>query len=171
MDSTASNYDHSHLSSLYSCDLLAVRAIQRAHMKIILAVLASLSLLGCGVTIPDQAIDTGISLGVSTGLRLAIKDDAKRTVVADYIDVGAHSLRTVVGNPTPEELGELMTKWIPENIKQEYPQVISFLVPTVITVYQSAVAKYGKDSQKVRDLLGRIATDLENGAAPYITRK
>ncbi len=126
-------------------------------------------MVGCGGTISDQTIDTGIAIGVNTGLRMAIKDEAKRTMVANYIDVGASSLRTVVGTPTPEELATLMTKWIPDNIKSEYPEVISFLVPTVLTVYQSAYTKYGKDSQKVRDLIARIATDLENGAANYVT--
>jgi hypothetical protein len=137
-------------------------------MKTLLSISLAILMVGCGVS--DQTIDTGIAIGVSTGLKMAIKDDAKRTVIADYIDVGAQSLRTVVGTPTPDELATLMTKWIPDNIKSEYPEVISFLVPTVISVYQSAYNKYGKDSQKVRDLLARIATDLENGASLYITR-
>jgi hypothetical protein len=139
-------------------------------MKTLPSIFIALLMIGCGITVSDQTIDTGIAIGVSTGLKMAIKDEAKRTMVADYIDVGAQSLRTVVGTPTPDELATLMTQWIPDNIKTEYPEVISFLVPTVISVYQSAYSKYGKDSQKVRDLLARIATDLENGAALYITR-
>ncbi len=134
----------------------------------ILPIFLALLMFGCGVS--DQVVDTGIALGVSTGLKAAITDPAKRTLIANYIDVGAQSLRTVVGNPTPDELSTLMQKWIPEDIKAQYPEVISFLVPTVITVYQGAINKYGKDSQKVRDMLGRIATDLDAGAAPYITR-
>jgi hypothetical protein len=139
-------------------------------MKTLPSIFIALLMIGCGISVSDQTIDTGIALGVSTGLRMAIKDEAKRATIANYIDVGAQSLRTVVGTPTPDELATLMTKWIPDNIKAEYPEVISFLVPTVLTVYQSAYEKYGKDSQKVRDLLARIATDLENGAANYITR-
>jgi len=116
-------------------------------------------------------IDTGITMGVTVGLQTGIKDNEQRTMIADYVDVGAAALYTITGTPTPQELATMVNSWIPENVKQQYPYVSTFITPLITSAYDAGIKKYGKDTEKTRALLNRIAADLQAGAACCITRK
>jgi hypothetical protein len=117
----------------------------------------------------SQQITTAVSVGTSAGLRYVVKDPAKRTVIANYIDVGAAALRTVTGTPTPDQLNTLINQAIPADIRNQYPELIAFVSPLVISSYQLAFDKYGPNAEKLYQALNDIALGLEAGAAPYIS--
>jgi len=121
-------------------------------------------------TFNQGLIDTGITTGVTVGLQTGIKDPEKRTMIADYVDVGAAALYAITGTPTPQELATMVDSWIPDNVKQQYPYVPAFITPLITSAYDMGIKKYGKDTEKTRVLLNRIAADLQAGAACCITK-
>jgi len=136
-----------------------------------LTIIPALLLPGCKYEVSDAQITTGVSIGTTAGLRYAIKDAAKRTVVADYINVCASALRTITGAPTPQQLTELLNKAVPDSIRANYPELIAFVAPLVVSSYQIAYDKYGANAEKLYKALNAIAIGLETGAAPYITKQ
>ena len=144
-------------------------------MKKFLILISTISLLGCSTLQPyiqnDATITTAVSVLTLSGLKYAVKDSAKRTVISDYIMVYAPALRTITGNPTASELTLQINAFIPTNIRSDYPELIALVIPAVTSTYQSAYAKYGGNTKELYRVLSDIATGLENGAAPYATRK
>lgn len=134
--------------------------------------IAFLLIPGCTqVPIADTLITSGVSTGTVIGLRQAIPDAAKRTIVANYIDRGAVALRAITGTPTPQELTALINQSIPAKVREDYPEAIAFMVPLVVSAYDAAYKKYGngKDAQQIAKVLNDIALGLEAGAAPFIS--
>lgn len=137
-------------------------------MKTFITAIAVVCLLGCQSYNP-QLISGGVSIGTVSGLRFTIKSDAKRTEIANYICVGAAALRTITGAPDPAQLTAIIMRSIPANIKQQYPELIPYIVPVVVSAYQMAYDKYGANHDQLYAALNAIATGLEMGAAPYVT--
>jgi hypothetical protein len=119
--------------------------------------------------INDAAITAGVSVATSTGLKLAVPDAGRRTVIADYLDVYSHALRSVTGDPTPDQLTALINQFIPANVKDQYPELVTFAIPLIVSAYKQAYDKWGKE--KAVTYLGDIAAGIEAGAAPFITHK
>ena len=148
-------------------------------MHKILTILAVLLLVACSKTgttggggiggISDTLIQTGVSVGVSTYLQHGISDPAKRTAVAKFGSGIAGSLRTVTKlepPPSPTELTQVIISNIPQNFQNQYPEVVAFLVPLVVSGYQTALAHYGNaDQQQVYKVLNDLATGVETGTA------
>jgi hypothetical protein len=123
---------------------------------ITIAILASF--VSCA-TLP-QAADVGITLTVSTALSL-IPDSARRTAVANEVDVVATGIRTITGSPLPAELAQKILAFIPASIQAKFPEI-----GKIVQSIQNFTAKFGTSIK----ILQQIATDIEAGAAPYITK-
>ena len=146
-------------------------------LTLTLAIVSALFASGCKQlgNVSDSQISTGVAIGTTAGLRYGIQDAAKRTLVADYINVCASALRSLTGTPppTPADLTALLNKAVPDSIRSQNPELIAFVAPLVVTAYQFAYDKYGSgaDAAKLYGVLNSIAVGLETGAAPYITKK
>jgi len=117
----------------------------------------------------DSAIIAAVTVATTTGLKMAVQDPARRTVIADYLEVYSVALRSVTGNPTPEQLTTLINQFIPQNVKDQYPELVTFAIPLIVGAYKQAYDKWGS-AQAVK-YLNDIATGIEDGAAPYITHR
>src|SRR5437762_10292054 len=134
--------------------------------KLISLVAASVVLASCNFTVSNDQITSAVSIGTSAALHYAIKDTAKRTVIANYTQYIATVVRTVSGTPTPDQLTALITQSVPANVRANYPELLSLVAPVVVSAYQLAYDKYGADAQKLWPVLNAIALGLENGTAP-----
>lgn len=141
--------------------------------KLIIAkILATAVLLnGCAafqnVQWSDATIAASVSFGTAEGLRLAIKDSAKRTVIANYITVYATALRSVSGVPTPDNLLATVSQFIPANIRQDYPELQATVFPVITAIYGQYYTQFAGDHAKIYQVITDIASGLESGAAPY----
>ena len=117
----------------------------------------------------DNTITSAVTVATSSGLRYAVRDSAKRTVIANYIDVAASAVRTISGPATPDQLSASILAAIPAGVKSAFPEIGSFVVPIIVSNYQIAYAKFGPNVKKLYAVLLDIATGLEAGAAPYIS--
>src|SRR5216117_865596 len=117
----------------------------------------------------DATIIAGVSFGTTEGLKLAIKDSAKRTAIANYINTYAKGLRSISTAPTPDALLAEITEYVPANIKQAYPELQSIVFPVVSSIYGQAYQKFGSDHAKIYQVLSDIASGLETGSLPYVT--
>lgn len=137
---------------------------------ITLSLIPALLFSGCAMfqsaVSSDAAITSAVTVATTAGLRL-IPNASERNRIANYVDVGASALRTVTGTPTPQDLSDLIVKYIPTSIKDQYPEVVAFLVPLVVSQYKSAYDKYGSNAAKVYQILNDIAVGLESGASSY----
>lgn len=115
--------------------------------------------------INDSLITTGTSVAVSTYLG-TIHDSARCHAIANLAGGIAGTLRTFTGDPppTPAQLSQAIVAQIPENLRQQYPEVVAFVVPLVVQGYQYAVQKYGNNDQKtVYQILNDVASGVETG--------
>jgi hypothetical protein len=117
----------------------------------------------------DASIIAAVTVATTTGLKMAVQDPARRTVIANYLDVYAVALRSVTGNPTPEQLTELINAFIPQDVKDKYPELVTFGVPLIVQAYKQAYDRWGS-SDTVR-YLNDIAQGIEAGAAQFVSHK
>lgn len=117
----------------------------------------------------DAAITAAVTVATTTGLKLAVKDPERRTVIANYLDVYSKALYSVTGNPTPEQLTDLINSFIPQNVKDEYPELVTFAIPMIVGAYKQAYDRWG--SENAVRYIHDIAAGIEAGAAPFITRR
>jgi len=116
----------------------------------------------------DSAITAGIAVATTTGLKMAVSDPERRTVIADYLGVYATALRTITGNPSPDQLTTLINQFVPQNIKDQYPELMTFAIPLIVSGYKQAYDRWG--AQKAVLYLNDIATGIETGASCCTTR-
>jgi hypothetical protein len=132
-----------------------------------------IALVGCGGNVPpigDVAIQTAVSVATSTTLKAAIKDPQKRTEIANYIEGSyAQAIRSIVGNPDPQNFINQLNAFIPPDVQQQYPELITFVNPLALWAYQQAYDKYNGDITKVSAYLNDIAAGLQSGAAQFAT--
>jgi len=131
-----------------------------------------IALAGCkGTNLPpvsDAFITASVAAGTSAGLKLAIKDDARRKTIAAYLNNYAGALRTITGNPTPDQLTQQLMAFIPPDVQSQYPELGSFAVPLIVTFYQWAETKYGSNTAQYQKVLNDVATGIEAGSAPFL---
>lgn len=118
-------------------------------------------------TINDTFITASVSAGTSAGLKLAIKDVTKQKVIAQYLNNYAGALRTITGDPTDDQLTQQLISFIPADIQSEYPELQSFAVPMIVSLYHWAKEKYGANSADFRKVLADVASGIELGSAPF----
>lgn len=139
--------------------------------KLLLIIPIALALCACQngtSTISDALITASVSAGTSTGLKLTIKDDTKRTVIAKYLNTYAGALRTISGDPTDAQLTAQLMAFIPPDVESQYPELGAFAVPLIVSSYDWAKTKYGTDSAQLRQILNDVATGIEEGSAPFL---
>ena len=131
----------------------------------LLAIIAAAALLlnGCQSGVNDQLIIDGVSIGVSTALTF-VTDANARATIKNYLQGYAPGLRTITSNPQPAQLAALIQQYTPQNIKDQYPQVVAFATPLVINAVESAIAHYGTDNATVVKVVNDVATGLEIGS-------
>jgi hypothetical protein len=119
----------------------------------------------------DNTIVSAVTVATSSGLRYGIKDSSRRAVIANYIDVvAAVAVRATSGTPSPGDLSAAITNAIPSSVKSNFPEIVAFVVPVIVSNYEIAYTKFGPNAAKLYAVLSDIATGLEAGAAPYITK-
>ncbi len=124
-------------------------------------------LIGCGTTgINDALITNGVSVATSVGLA-QVHNAEQRHMIASLLQGYAPGLRTLTNSPTPEQLAALIQQYTPQNIKDQYPQVVAFATPLVINAVQTALGYLGKNAtrEEVVKIVNDVATGLENGSA------
>ena len=127
---------------------------------------------GCSDTskVSDAAITAAVSVATSTALKSAIKDPAKRTQIANYIEGPyANAIRSISGNPTPDNFVQQLNAFIPANIQEQYPELVAFVNPISLWAYQQAYNKYGSDVAKISQYLNDVASGMQSGAATFAT--
>jgi predicted membrane-bound mannosyltransferase len=117
----------------------------------------------------DAAITAAVTVATTTGLKMAVQDPSRRTVIADYLEVYSTALRSVTGNPTPEQLTTLINQFIPQNVKDQYPELVTFAIPLIVGAYKQAYDRWG--SAQAVTYLNDIAAGIEAGAGPFATHK
>lgn len=115
--------------------------------------------------ISDALITASVSAATSTGLKLAVKDEAKQHIIANYLNTYAGALRTISGNPTDAQLTQQLMSFVPPNIESQYPEIASFAIPLIVSFYDWAHTKYGNDTAQLYKILNDIATGIETGAS------
>src|SRR6266436_7538196 len=137
-------------------------------MKTLIALVALFSFGGCAsfqnIQWSDATITASVSFGTTEGLKLAIKDSAKRTLLANYIMVYATALRSITEVPTPEALIATINQFVPANIRQNYPELQAIVFPVITAIYGQYYAQFAGDHAKVYKVISDIAGGLENGA-------
>jgi hypothetical protein len=138
-------------------------------IKTILSIITigTLLLTASCTTLKSVGLTSAVTVGTTTGLRFV--EPGKRTEISNYIDVYAQALRSITGTPTSAELAALINQFVPDNVKEKYPELVTFVTPLIVSSYQSALEHYGQDAEKLYKVLSEIALGLEAGAAPYIT--
>ena len=131
-------------------------------------------LVSCGGTVGFQLSDAQITIAVQAGTSAAfqyvLKDNAKRTDIAKYVSAIAGVARTATGKETPDELAKALLDAVPVSVQTAIPEIGTMVVPLVVSFYQTAKAKYGTDYPKLYSTLNAVATGLENGVAPFVTK-
>jgi hypothetical protein len=151
------------------------KSIQTVVTSLVCAVVfACLCIPACKQTpafINDATITAAVSIATSTALKMGVKDAAKRTLIANYIEGNyADALRSITGNPTPENFAQQLNAFIPLNIQQEYPELVTFVNPIALFAYQQAYNKYKDNVDQISRYLNDVATGLQNGASQFATK-
>ena len=155
--------------------------MKRTHREAVRLLIASLIIAGACAIAPSgckgpsgfQISDSQITLAVSTGtaltFRFALKDDAKRTMIANYVSAIAGAARSLTGNETPDQVAKVLTSRIPANVLADCPEIGSIVVPQVVSYYQTAKEKFGSGTKEFLSRMNAVAAGLEQGVASYIS--
>jgi hypothetical protein len=121
-------------------------------LQIAISVMLCLSLFGCGNT------DTTIKNAVQTAVHQAIHNAPAefQTPLANYIMVAAKGVYSIDGTPTVNELIAKVLAFIPKNVQEQFPLIITAITATVSLAYMT----YGKAG------LTAIGQGMEAGATP-----
>ena len=139
--------------------------------KLLTVILAGAMLCGCATSpILNTSGNLLLTAGITEGLRYGVQGDARRALIANYADDIAVGLRTITGTPTDAELTQMILSFVPANIRTQFPEIAALVVPLIVTGYDAAIAKYGNNTTQVYAVLNQLATDLENGVAPFVTQ-
>ncbi len=115
----------------------------------------------------DAGIISAVSVATVTGLRVI--DPSKRTAVANFVDLYAAAARRVSTAPDPAAFIAELNKYVPQEYRDKYPELLSFVNPIIVQAYSVAYTKYQGNLTQMYRVITDIATGLEAGAAPYIS--
>jgi hypothetical protein len=140
-------------------------------MKYLASLVLSIAILfqGCALVnyIPDSVITAAITYGADAGFKFL--QSQNRAEVADWVYYVAHLLRTSTAL-TPDQLGKAIYDSIPASIKTQFPGLVSYLIPKIVSVYKTYYDKYAGNNSKLVQILNDIAQGLENAASQYKTK-
>src|SRR6266446_6746574 len=150
-----------------------IENLSRDTQETIKVMAALLLLNGCAsfqnIQWSDATITASVSFGTTEGLKLAIKDSVKRTLIANNIMVYATALRSITEVPTPDALIATINQFVPANIRQNYPELQAIVFPVITAIYGQYYAQFAGDHAKIYKVISDIAAGLEKGAQPYIS--
>ena len=126
--------------------------------KILFAKILCAALLFTGCANQESTVTTAAK--AATEAILDHVPQAARTPVANELDVGAVAIRSLKGKLSASELTDKITAFFPQSIRDQYPQIISMLVPVVVFAYQT----------QGEVCFQYIANGIEQGASTYITK-
>ncbi len=134
-------------------------SIREIRLSFIAAITASAVMWSCSTT---TGTNDQITNAVKVATEQAILHVPKefQTPLADYIEVGAKGVYSINGEPTVQELTAKVIAFIPKDVQDKYPLIVTAITGTVASMY----AVFGKSA------LTAIGKGLEAGAAPYITK-
>lgn len=126
--------------------------------------------VGCKNSPPvsDTLITASVSAATSVALKTipALKDHPdKQHAVAQYISRYSAVLYTITGDPTDEELTQLLMAQIPPDVQAQYPEIGAFAVPLIVSFYHWAKAEYGSNTAEFRKVVSDVAQGLKTGSA------
>jgi len=127
-------------------------------IKLMLSTAAVSALLLAGCANQESTVTTAAK--TATEAILDHVPQAAKTPVANELDVGAVAIRSLKGKLSASELTEKITAFFPQSIREQYPQIISMLVPVVVFAYQT----------QGEVCFQYIANGIEQGASTYITK-
>ena len=136
--------------------------------KFLVAVLVSVSLLtsSCALFQGSYPTDDAITLAATELLKYMPIEKAR--VVASYIDYVSTQIRTIHGVPTKQEFLNILLQYVPQDIKTNYPELVTFVSNQVAKYYQQALDKYGNNAAQIYAVMSKVADDLEVAAKPYL---
>lgn len=120
----------------------------------------------------DATVTAGFAEGTQAGLKLGINDTAKRQAMADllqYIASQGQTFLTVTGDNSPEALAAFLNANIPSNIKSEFPDLVSFAVPLLVSGYGAVYTKYGNNLGKLSPWMKDACEGITLGSATFAT--
>jgi len=128
-------------------------------------------LAGCGknVQFTDLQI-TGASAAAARGALLLVPAD-KKAAVKSYMYSIAGAVRTLSGDATPEQLNDLLINSIPEDVRNQIPELVDIIIPAITSVYKTYYNQFSTDHARLLQILNDIATGIEAAATPNINDK
>lgn len=115
--------------------------------------------------ITHSLVTTAVSVATSTALKVAPIADARKALLKNYLCGNyANAVRSVAGNPTPENFLNQINAFIPQNVKDNYPELVTFANPLALQGFQLLTQQYGNDVEKIAAGLNDIATGIQLGA-------
>jgi uncharacterized protein YceK len=134
-------------------------------IKLIIAPVLAVALLLSGCATVGQFTNTEVITAVAVATSVGLKQvpAAHKAAVISILNIVATDLGTLTSNPTPQQLGDLLTNSIPADIRAQYSEAITFVVPLVVANYQIAYDKYATNQTKLIQVLNDIATGIRSG--------
>ncbi len=121
-------------------------------LQIAIVPILCLALFGCGDT--NTTIKNAVSTAVHTAIHNVPAEFQKG--LSDYIMVAAKGVYSIDGTPTVNELIAKVLAFIPKNVQEQFPLIITAITATVTLAYVT----YGKAG------LTAIGQGMEAGATP-----
>lgn len=141
--------------------------------------LGALFFTGCGKTettpalppwINQVTVSTAFATATATGLRFGIEESAKRQAMAkllQYIANQCNAFSTAAGDNSPDALAAFINSNVPADIKNSYPELVSFSVPLIVSGYGLIYKEHSTDAKTLSTWLGWAATGVSMGAANF----
>jgi hypothetical protein len=115
----------------------------------------------------------GFFTATKLGLQFGIQGDpAKQKAMANllqYIAAQGNAFLSATGDNSPDALAEYINNNVPADIKTQYPELITFAVPLLVSGYQSAYAKWGNNITKLVPWMKDACAGISMGAGTYTT--
>jgi hypothetical protein len=116
----------------------------------------------------DTIISVAVPTAESTVLRFTITDATKRTAMANLLTFYANAaVRATSGNPTPDQFVQNLHTFIPQNIRDQYPELLPMADSIVLLGYNWIYSKYKDNVTELYNQVGILANAIAAGAAPY----
>lgn len=132
--------------------------------KKILAPILAVALLfsGCQTigNFNDNQIVTAVTLATKIGMDQV--PAAHKQAVNDILYRVSTNLRQLTSDPTPEQLGNILTDSIPADIRAKYSEALTFVVPLVVSNYKIYYDKFAGNHAKLIQVLNDIATGIQS---------
>lgn len=132
--------------------------------KLISVILSGAMLASCATYQFTDLQITGAATLAARGA-LAVVPSANKAAVKNYMFYIATTVRTLSGDATPQQLSDLLLNSLPPDVKAQYPELVSVIIPAVVDVYSTFYNQFQTDHTKLLKILNDIATGIEAAAS------